>query len=534
MKSTDEQLKQELLKTEMLRQDQICIIEAEQLKGGESFDEICIRLGFAKSPQIKKLLASITGIQYVDMKKQNVSPRLLRLSHKYSQGNFRFVIFCASEARSTEAGLTVSVAMVDPADLHMREIVERNLREHFGTSAVFEFFYADKSAIDECFEETVPAEEVSEAEELNAANLFQSILKRAIALQASDIHFHAMPSLVQVRMRIDGLLRTVHELHYNIWPNLVIRIKILANIDIAESRRPQVGHFDMSFDESQKFDFRVSTHPTIYGESVVIRVLHKNKKIMSLNQLGFSDEMSAKLLGLIKRPYGLFLLCGPTGSGKTTTLYALCSHMDAQKLNIMTLEEPVEYQMEHVRQTEISQNGVISFVEGVRSILRQDPDVIFIGEIRDEETANIALRAAMTGHLVLSTLHSNDALRAPNRLFDLGVKPALLSGQIVAVMSQRLVRCTCARCAGDGCCECGGSGYRGRTAVCELMVVNEAIDECISSQKPIAQLAKYARASGYVPMLEDGLSKVRRGITTHRELQRAVGASAATVYTNPS
>ncbi|MDR1208350.1 MAG: GspE/PulE family protein, partial [Holosporales bacterium] len=509
------------LKKEMLRRDQISIAEEEQQKGYETFDEICIRLGFITSPQIKKLLAQITGIPYVELNRQNVLPALLKLSQEHSRENLRFIVFSVSENLNLK--MSINVAMADPADLYMRDIVERQLRAHFGFRGTFEFFYADKNAIDECFEEKVFTPEVTAHEEHSVANLFHSILKKAVALQASDIHFHATPTLVQVRMRIDGLLNTVHELHYSIWPNLVIRIKILSNIDIAESRRPQSGHFDLSFDDAQKFDFRVSTHPTIYGESIVIRVLHKNKKVMSLYQLGISNEISAKLLEIITRPYGLFLLCGPTGSGKTTTLYALCSHMDAQKQNIMTLEEPVEYQMEHVRQTEISRNGVMNFADGVRSILRQDPDVIFIGEIRDEETANIALRAAMTGHLVLSTIHSNDALRAPNRLFDLGVKPALLSGQIIAVMSQRLVRCTCAICAGQGGLECGQSGYMGRTAICELMSVDDAIDECISSQKSISHLAACAKNNGYVPMLEDGLEKVRRRITTHSELQRALG-----------
>jgi general secretion pathway protein E/type IV pilus assembly protein PilB len=501
--STLTKLKQQLLDREILRPDQIGVIEEEQQKSSEAFDEICVRLGFLPSPLIKQMQSQITGIPYVDL--QNIFPR--RFFDVDIQKKLHFVVF-------NKVQDVVSVAMTDPEDLRLRDLIERQLTDYLGSNLTVEFFYADKAAIDKCF-----TSDASEGPDVTS--LFDAILKKAISLQASDVHFQATQHLIQVRMRVDGLLRTVRELHSDIWPNLVIRIKILANIDIAESRRPQSGHFDGIFD-TQKFDFRVSTHPTIFGESVVIRVLHKNKQIMSLDKLGIPEAISTNLQDIIERPYGLFLLCGPTGSGKTTTLYALCSLMDAQTRNIMTLEEPVEYQMESVRQTEIQRNGVISFADGVRSILRQDPDVIFIGEIRDEETANITLRAAMSGHLVLSTIHSNDALRAPNRLLDLGIKAPLLSGQILAVMSQRLVRCVCRQCGGSGCGDCD-EGYKGRTAVCELMRVNDKIDECISLQKPIGELLQEAKNNGYVPMLEDGMQKVRNGTTTLDELTRALG-----------
>jgi general secretion pathway protein E/type IV pilus assembly protein PilB len=356
----------------------------------------------------------------------------------------------------------------------------------------------------------------------DVSTLLSFLLQKAITLQASDIHFHPTEQLICVRVRVDGILRTMHECHCNIWSNLIIRIKVVANLDIAESRRPQSGHFDLTFD-NKKFDFRVSIHPTIYGENVVIRILYKNKQIFSFNQLGISSKISTALLNIIKRPHGLILLCGPTGSGKTTTLYTLCSHMNTSTQNIMTLEEPVEYQFENIRQTEISPNGVVSFADGVRSILRQDPDIIFIGEIRDEETAQIALRAAMTGHLVLSTVHSNDALRAPNRLFDLGIKPALLSGQIIAVMSQRLLRRVCLACKGSMCSECDNSGFKGRIAASELLLVNDEIDSCISKQKPITDLAIVAKQNGYQTMEEDGIQKMREGLTTLDELKRIFG-----------
>ncbi|MDR1907566.1 MAG: type II/IV secretion system protein [Holosporales bacterium] len=513
-----EKLKQELLLSKALRLDQIHVAEEEQQKTSEVFDEICIRLGFIESKQIKQVMSKITGIPYVDLVTVDVLPEYSYLLDNDLQRKHSFTVFYKSEVE-LDGNSMIKVAMVDPADLSVCDFITRQLVNKFGPKTAVEFFYADKFAIEELLESTIRDEDESAH---NATSLFEIILKKAISLQASDIHIQPMSHLVQVRVRVDGILRTAHELHRNIWPNLVIRVKILANLDIAESRRPQSGHFDLTFD-TQKFDFRVSTHPTIHGENIVIRILHKNKKILSLEQLGIYPQISSNLLEIIKRPYGLILLCGPTGSGKTTTLYSLCSHLDASSLNVMTLEEPVEYQMENVRQTEIQPNGVINFADGVRSILRQDPDIIFIGEIRDEETANIALRAAMTGHLVLSTIHSNDALRAPSRLFDLGIKPELLSGQVVAIMSQRLIRCICKTCEGDGCDACSDTGYKGRTAICELLRVSDEVDACISSQCPIGELAACAHNCGYISMREDGLRKVRDKITTIEELQRALG-----------
>ncbi|MDR2464590.1 MAG: GspE/PulE family protein [Holosporales bacterium] len=519
MFSIDDKLKKELLARNILRKDQLLVVEEELHYTSEPFDEICIKLKFVSSPIIKKILSSITGIPYVNLRNIIIDHAYLQILKTDVQRQYSSIIFFRDS-------YVTKIAMADPANLSVRDIIKHHLAtcsDAMVKNTTLEFFYADKIAINDILNSVIATHSSILSEDIHdVSTLLSFLLQKAIALQASDVHFHPTEHLVHVKARVDGLLRTMHECHYNVWSNLIIRIKVLANLDIAESRRPQSGHFDLTFD-NKKFDFRVSFHPTIYGENVVIRILYKNKQIFSFNQLGISPQISDTLLHIIKRPHGLILLCGPTGSGKTTTLYTLCSYMNTSTQNIMTLEEPVEYQFENICQTEINQNGVVNFADGVRSILRQDPDIIFIGEIRDEETAQIALRAAMTGHLVLSTVHSNNALCAPSRLFDLGINPTLLSGQIIAVMSQRLLRRICLGCEGYGCCECGNSGFKGRIAASELLLVNNEIDACISKQKPVIDLTIVAKQNGYKTMEEDAIQKMQEGLTTLDELKRVFG-----------
>lgn len=522
MLTLEERLKDELLSSKVLRRDQIQVVIEEKNRTSENFDELCIKLGFIDSPTVKKILSKITGISYIDLKNVSICDEYFKIFDFNIQKQYHFIVF------SRQKDL-FKIAMIDPHDLSIRDLIQNELISRFGLSVSFEFFYTDREVIEELLQKArfstdnllsepqVPFEGTSDI-----VKLFETILQTAMTLQVSDIHFQPTQQLIQVRFRKDGLLQTAYELHPHIWPNIVIRIKILANLDISESRRPQSGHFNFEFND-QKFDFRVSTHPTLHGENIVIRILYRHKEILSLEQLGFNPEAISFLQDIIKQPYGLILLCGPTGSGKTTTLYTLCSQMDAVTQNIMTLEEPVEYQFENIRQTEIQHQEIMGFAEGIRSILRQDPDIIFIGEIRDEETAKMSLRSAMTGHLVLSTIHSNDALRAPSRLFDLGVTPSLLSGQLLMIMSQRLVRRLCVICHGKGCALCHYSGFKGRLAISEILPINEEMDACISKSCSIFELVQCAQKSGYIPLVEDGLYKVKAGLTTMDELKRVCG-----------
>ncbi|GHS92409.1 type II secretion system protein E [Alphaproteobacteria bacterium] len=520
MKNFQEKLQNALRDAGLLRLDQVDVVLEEQRRTQEPFDEICIRLGFVESSVVKKTLADITGIPYVDLDENPPNRIIVQLLSRELQEKYSALLFSKTSSR-------LKIAMADPTHLAAKDALQQQAA-HLGPNLCVEFFYADWALIRENLERAFAPSTLAEP----AARVFQSeddistrlnqILENALDKEASDLHFQPESCLVKVRFRVDGLLQDAYDLHKSSWKNWAIRIKILANIDIAESRRPQAGHFDATFHQ-KKFDFRVATHPTVHGENIVLRILYKNKKLISLENLGFLPSAQRTLLAMIQKPYGLILLCGPTGSGKTTTLYTLCSRMDADSRNIMTLEEPVEYRFEKIRQTEIQQNGVLTFAEGVRSLLRQDPDVLFIGEIRDEETAQMTLRAAMTGHLVLSTLHSNDALSVPSRLVDLGIPAALLSGQILMIMSQRLVRRLCLVCKGARCPACRETGFKGRLALCEILPVVEDVDLCIALNRPLSELAQCAKKQGYVSMLEDGLEKVQRGLTTLQELERVLG-----------
>lgn len=521
----EEELKRELIERKVLRPDQVRIVVEEQRQTGQEFEATCVRLGLASSATLKPIVAELSGIPYTDLRGINtpINPFLTPLETLH-----RFFVFA-------HEGDQLDIALEDPLNVSKCDLIHRLISAQMGAVRC-RFFFTDAESLEsalarralptqrtpDALAEEPLAYEASQGNLPDVSAFLDSLLTKAVAEEASDIHLEPLTTLVRIRFREDGLLRIVQEFHPRSWPNLVIRIKILSNLDIAESRRPQSGHFTQVVG-GQTCDFRVSTHPTVHGENVVIRILYRNKKLRSLPELGFCPEAIGALETAIRQPYGLILLCGPTGSGKTTTLYALCAQMDATTQNIMTLEEPVEYQFEAIRQTEIQHAEVMDFADGVRSVLRQDPDILFIGEIRDEETAQMALRAAMTGHLVLATIHSNDALRAPARLFDLGIPPSLLSGQLLMVMAQRLVRRICPTCRGVGCETCRGTGFKGRLAISEILPVNDAVDTCISRAAPLAELTACARVNGYRPLTDDGLRKVELGLTTLDELRRVCG-----------
>jgi type IV pilus assembly protein PilB len=378
--------------------------------------------------------------------------------------------------------------------------------------------------------------------------MFDIIMIQAIRDRASDIHFEPDETALRVRFRIDGFLYETATLPKQVHPSLTSRIKILAEMDIAETRLPQDGNFNVKM-EKRGFEIRVSTFPTIYGENVVLRILDQTSPLFRLGDLGFSKDTLDLCSQLIRRPNGIVLVTGPTGSGKTTTLYAFLNLINSKEKNIITIEDPVEYRLALIRQTQVNPKAGITFATGLRSILRQDPDIIMIGEIRDRETSEIAHQAALTGHLVLSTLHTNDAPEAISRLMDIGVEPYLISSSLIGVLAQRLVRTICPDCKtpypadpnvlgdlgdqslkskspltlyrGKGCRNCKLSGYRGRTGIFELLSVNDKIKQLIS-EKASAQVIREAakKTVGMVSLREDGLRKVLQGLTTLEEVDR--------------
>jgi type II secretory ATPase GspE/PulE/Tfp pilus assembly ATPase PilB-like protein len=380
---------------------------------------------------------------------------------------------------------------------------------------------------------------------------------QAIRDRASDIHFEPDEKGLRIRFRIDGFLYEILTLPKAIHPSLTSRIKVLAEMDIAETRLPQDGNFNVKLG-SRGFEIRVSTFPTIYGENVVLRLLDQTSPLIKLEDLGFAEEMLRRFKQLLRRPNGIILVTGPTGSGKTTTLYASLNLINSTDKNIITIEDPVEYRLSLIRQTQVNLKAGITFAKGLRSILRQDPDVIMVGEIRDLETSEVAIQAALTGHLVLSTLHTNDASEAIARLMDIGVEPYLISSSVVGVLAQRLVRTICPNCKvsyqgdpgvlaelgdnlpnskesptlyrGKGCKNCKQSGYLGRMGIFELFFVNEKIKQLISDKASTQMIRQAAEdGTGMISLREDGLHKVLKGMTTLEEVDRVAYKDALDV-----
>jgi general secretion pathway protein E len=349
--------------------------------------------------------------------------------------------------------------------------------------------------------------------------MLNALLTQAARDGASDIHIEPYERHSSVRFRVDGNLREVVQPNRALHAALISRLKIMAELDIAEKRLPQDGRISLRLG-SRAVDVRVSTLPSAHGERAVLRLLDKSETRLSLESVGMQGASLKRFEQLVTQPHGLILVTGPTGSGKTTTLYAALQSLDAVGSNIMTVEDPIEYELAGVGQTQVNSKIDLTFAKALRAILRQDPDVIMIGEIRDFETAQIAIQASMTGHLVLATLHTNDAVSAVTRLTDMGIEPFLLSSSLLGVLAQRLVRKVCTACQGRACSQCGQTGYAGRTGIFELMITDDALRAQIHAKQSEASLRDGALAGGMVLMREDGERLVQLGITRPEELLR--------------
>ncbi|MDY3672412.1 MAG: GspE/PulE family protein [Campylobacter sp.] len=374
--------------------------------------------------------------------------------------------------------------------------------------------------------------------------LIETILKTAISSRASDIHIESSEKNCIVRCRIDGMLAEIFVLDKDIYPPLVSRLKMLSNLDIAEHRKPQDGRFSVQV-LGRDYDFRISTLPVIHGESVVMRILDKSKAIIKLSELGMLEDNLAKFSRLTRTPYGVLLVTGPTGSGKTTTLYAALNDIKSVEKKMITVEDPVEYQMDMIQQVNVNAKAGLSFASSLRSILRQDPDVIMIGEIRDQETLRIAIQAALTGHLVFSTLHTNDAISAVARVVEMGIEPYLVSGALIGVEAQRLVRKLCPHCkqkitltpmqldriihlipddfafyAPVGCDKCSQTGYLGREMISEVLPISDKISSLIAKNATKEELKSVALAEGFKDFFTDGIRRAAMGITSIEEIYR--------------
>ena len=414
-----------------------------------------------------------------------------------------------------------------------------------------EQFYGAKGSVEEVFEETVKLAESGKvggedsAMQAPVVRLVDQLLIKAIKDEATDIHLEPEDKIMRTRFRIDGILQQGPSLPKALQPAVVTRIKIMSGLNISENRLPQDGgiRFNMG---RKRIDLRVSTFPTVFGENVVLRVLDKSKLILGMDRLGFSPHNLRSIKELLTKPNGIILVTGPTGSGKTTTLYSALSHINSLEKNIITLEDPIEYELPVIRQSQINVKAGFTFSVGIRSILRQDPDIILIGEMRDSETAEIAIRAALTGHLVFSTLHTNDALGAIPRLLEMGIESFMVASSVIAVLAQRLVRVICTSCKkevipagellkqfdpeekekdykffqGVGCPQCNGTGFKGRAGIFELFVITPETKKLISEGANVDALAVAARELGMPTLWQDGLAKAVQGITTLEEVAR--------------
>jgi type IV pilus assembly protein PilB len=538
------------------------VISAEQLtkakdemgRTGLPIEKALERLGFISQVDIAQSLADSMGVPFMDLNGYLIDGDVVKLIPEETAKKYMAVpIF--------KIGDRLTVAMTDPLDIKAIDdirtkskmaTIEPVLSTADMIQGTIDQYYGAQGNIKELAEGLTP-EKLEEkirsvkgagevTEEAPVIKLVNLIVMQAVKDRASDIHIEPEENMVRVRYRIDGILREAQELPKHLQNVLASRIKVMARMDISETRNPQDGRVQLKM-ESRNLDLRVSTFPTVFGENIVIRILDKTSVLLGLSELGFGDNDLKEFNKIIQRPNGILLVTGPTGSGKTTTLYAALSTINSMERNIITIEDPVEYEIPLIRQTQINPRAGLTFANGLRSILRQDPDVIMVGEIRDKETAEIAIQASLTGHLVFSTLHTNDAASSLTRLLDMGVEPYLIATSVIAILAQRLVRLICPYCKekytpppevlkglhinekfdayhGKGCPKCKNTGFLGRIGIFEMLLINDDIKEMITSKRSAGEIKKKAISQGMRTLFEDGLEKIKKGDTTIEEVLR--------------
>jgi type IV pilus assembly protein PilB len=539
-------------KTVSLSQLQTAHIEAD--KTGEPLGTVLVRLGMIPADKVLDYFVNYCRIPRADLKK--IDPQVIGLLPEISVRRYHLIPVAIHDHKLT-------VAMADPLnvividELRFRtgleveiavapeEEIKLAINQHYGVSSSISDILksVDVKSVSVSEEEPELGKLQSLAEEAPIIKLVNTFITQAFHDRASDLHIEPDENILRIRNRIDGVLYDVAALPKYLQPAVVSRAKIMADLNIAVKRAPQDGRFQINI-EGAPIDVRVSTLPTIYGENVVLRLLDARSVLLGLDELGFTAADLGRFRELLKYPYGIILVTGPTGCGKTTTLYSALNTLNSPHKNIMTVEDPVEYRLFGIRQTQVNPKGGLTFASGLRSILRQDPDIIMVGEIRDLETAQIAVQAALTGHLVLSTLHTNDASSAITRLIDMGVEPFLVSSAIIGIVAQRLVRTICKECkapldlapeiqaaiepelrgrpvtfyAGKGCHACKEIGYRGRIGIFELVQFNEQLKELVLTKASASALKKAAQESGMKTLRENGITKAIEGATSLDEI----------------
>jgi type IV pilus assembly protein PilB len=533
-----------------------------QRQTGRRLGRILVKLGHLSEEELFDTIGSQLGIRQVNLRTTRLDPALIAAVPENLIRQYKLIPI-KKEANKLVVATSDPLNVVAFDDLRLATgfIVEPVLTTEKDIDGVIRRFY-ELSVLDETMDGSETKETAGKIEAVDldrtgdsrdntgaVVRLVNSLVIQAIDERASDIHIEPQKDIVRVRFRVDGTLRDVTTFPKKFQSPLVSRVKILAGMDIAERRVPQDGRMLTRY-QGRDVDLRISSVPTVFGEKVVVRVLDKGKALLSVDQLGFEDDNLRKFRYIIRQPHGMILITGPTGSGKSTTLYAIIAEINVSERHLVTIEDPVEYLLPGVTQIQINPKANLTFARGLRAILRQDPDVMMVGEIRDGETAEIATRAAMTGHLVMSTLHTNDAAGAITRLIDMGIEPFLVASTVLGVTAQRLVRLLCPRCrepyrperevehflAGaqgcgsavlyraKGCRYCDNVGYRGRTSIAEVLLISPPVREMIAAKAPAAEIMRQASAEGMQTLRKDGLRKAVAGLTTVEELVRVASA----------
>ncbi len=546
-----------LLEKGILTRDQLRVALKEQHKSGQKLGQVVVSLGFTTEAIMRDVLGETLGQQSVDLSKVVIDSELLELVPKdYARRHRILPLSLDREQKRLTVAMadTLNVVAIDQLSAQLGDVeVVPVLAGETEIENAIEQFYGFDMSIDGILHEIETGQQDQASLQSGSGEysqplvrLVDALLADAVRQEASDIHFEPEAGFLRIRYRIDGVLRQIRSLHYDYWSGIAVRLKVMAGMNIAETRAPQDGRISLTLC-GRPVDFRVSAQPTTHGENIVLRVLDRSKGIVSVDDLGLEAEAVTTLKLMLARPEGIFLVTGPTGSGKTTTLYAMLNYINHEGVNIMTLEDPVEYPMAMIRQTSVNEVAKMDFASGIRSMLRQDPDVILIGEIRDEATADMALRAAMTGHQVFSTVHTNSAIGAIPRMLDLGIVPEILASNIIGIMGQRLVRKLCPHCREQvspgemerrllgvdaqaplaiyrarGCEQCHHIGYRGRIALTEFLWMDQELDDLVARRATLREIQEAARTKGYRPLVEDGLRRILAGITTLDEVSRVV------------
>lgn len=519
----------EILKSHnIISDEQLQLARQEEKKTGEFLGQIIIKLGFAQEDEVLPLLAKALNIPYVKLQDQQIDSNAIgKVSAKFAS-HFKLMPISLNDGYLT-------IAMTNPTDIHTLDDVKllldceikpvlssevdilKAIKKYYGIGAeTIEKIHKDEMKI---IVEDKDTEDISLSQDASIIKFVNEIILEAIKERATDIHFEPYENELRIRYRIDGILYNISTpakiSHFQ--SALSCRIKVMADLNIAEHRLPQDGRIKIKVGKAE-YDLRVSVLPTPFGESVSIRIL--SRRPYTLEELGLFEDDLSKINELITTPHGIILVTGPTGSGKTTTLYACLTKINSPEKNIITIEDPIEYQIKGIIQMQVLPKIDFTFANALRSMLRHDPDIMMVGEIRDLETAELAIRTALTGHLVFSTLHTNDAPGAITRLLDMKIEPYLISSSIKAVIAQRLVRKICQKCKNKGCEECRYTGYKGRTGIYEILLMSDEIKNLVLTCTSTHIIKQKAVELGMTTLIEDGLKKVERGITTKLEVLR--------------